>query len=102
MALTVAFFVGSALGVAPAWIAVGGAAVVGVAAVARREATPDRARPGGGARVPPLRRWRWRWWSQAAVDHGLGDAARDVLPSGDGLLALLAMAAARPRCSPTW
>ena len=28
----------------------------------------------------------------AAVGHGLGDAARDVLPSGDGLLALLAMA----------
>jgi arsenical pump membrane protein len=30
---------------------------------------------------------------QAAVDHGLGDVARDTLPTADGLAALLAMAA---------
>ena len=29
---------------------------------------------------------------KAAVDHGLDDAARDVLPTGTGLAALLAMA----------
>ena len=38
--LTVAFFVGSALGVAPAGIAFGGAAVVAAVALAHRRATP--------------------------------------------------------------
>jgi arsenical pump membrane protein len=89
--LTVAFFVGSALGVAPAWIALGGAAVVGVTSVARRRATPSSlvraASPAFLVFVVGL-----AVVVQAAVDHGLGDAARDVLPTGDGLLALLGMA----------
>jgi arsenical pump membrane protein len=89
--LTVAFFVGSAVGVAPAWIALGGAAVVGAAAVARRRATPSTlvraASPGFLVFVVGL-----AVVVQAAVDHGLGDAARDVLPTGAGLAALLGMA----------
>ncbi len=91
-ALTVAFFVGSALGVAPAGIALGGAAVVAAVALARRRATPTvllrAASPGFLVFVVAL-----AVVVQAAVDHGLGDAARDVLPTGDGLLALLGMAA---------
>ncbi len=83
---------GSALGIAPAWIAVGGAAVVAAVAVTRREASPNpllrAAAPGFLLFVLAL-----AVVVQAAVDHGLGDAARDVLPAGDGLLALLGMAA---------
>jgi arsenical pump membrane protein len=89
--LTVAFFVGSALGVGPAWIAVGGAVVVATVAVARGRATPTvllrAASPGFLVFVVGL-----AVVVQAAVDHGLGDAARDALPTGDGLAALLAMA----------
>ncbi len=91
-ALTVAFFVGSALHSTPAWIAVGGAAVVAAVALATRRAGPNAlvraASPGFLVFVVGL-----AVVVQAAVDHGLGDAARDVLPSGDGLLALLGMAA---------
>jgi arsenical pump membrane protein len=91
-AVTVAFFVGSALGIAPAWVAVGGAAVVAAVALSRREASPNTllraAAPGFLLFVVAL-----AVVVQAAVDHGLGDAARDVLPTGDGLLALLGMAA---------
>lgn len=91
VALTVAFFVGSALDVAPAWIALGGAAVVGAVAVARRRVAPPTllraASPGFLLFVVAL-----AVVVQAAVDHGLGDAARDVLPTGTGLAALLGMA----------
>jgi arsenical pump membrane protein len=90
-ALLVAFFVGSALGLEPAWIALVGAAVVGGAAVGKRRAHPARlltaAAPQFLLFVVAL-----AVVVDAAVGHGLGDAARDVLPSGDGLLALLAMA----------
>jgi arsenical pump membrane protein len=90
--LTVAFFVGSALGVGPAWIALGGAAAVAGAALARRRTTPmvllRAASPGFLLFVVGL-----AVVVQAAVDHGLGDAARDALPAGEGLGALLAMAA---------
>jgi arsenical pump membrane protein len=90
--LMVAFFVGSALGVEPAWVGLAGAAVVGAVAVARRRATPATlvraASPGFLVFVLGL-----AVVVQAAVDHGLGDAARDVLPTGDGLLALLGTAA---------
>ncbi len=92
VAVTAAFFVGSAFGIAPAWIAVGGAAVVAAVALTRRQATPNAlfraAAPAFLLFVVAL-----AVVVQAAVDHGLGDAARDVLPTGDGLLALLGMAA---------
>jgi len=89
--LTVAFFVGSALGVAPAWIALGGVAIVAAVALARRRATANvllrAAAPTFLLFVVAL-----AVVVQAAVDHGLGDAARDILPTGDGLVALLGMA----------
>lgn len=89
--VTVAFFVGSALGVAPAAIAIAGAAVVATVALARRRATPAvlvrAASPGFLVFIVGL-----AVVVQAAVDHGLGDAARDVLPTGEGLAALLGMA----------
>ena len=89
-ALLVAFFVGSSLGVEPAWIALAGAAVVGSAAVGQR-----RARPAGllTAAAPQFLLFvvALAVIVDAAVGHGLGDAARDVLPAGDGLPALLAM-----------
>ncbi len=89
-ALMVAFFVGSAVGVEPAWIAAGGAVIVGVVAVARR-----RARPAGllAASAPRFLLFvlALAVVVDAAVTHGLGDAARDVLPHGDDLPALLAM-----------
>jgi arsenical pump membrane protein len=91
-ALTVAFFVGSALDIGPAWIALAGAGVVAAAAVARRRATLPTllraASPGFLVFVVGL-----AVVVQSAVDHGLGDVARDVLPTGDGLVALLGMAA---------
>jgi arsenical pump membrane protein len=90
-ALTVAFFVGSAVVVAPAWIALAGAAVVAAVAVARRRASPPSlvraASPGFLGFVVAL-----AVVVEAAVVHGLGDVARDVLPTGDGLLALLGTA----------
>jgi arsenical pump membrane protein len=90
--LTLAFFVGSALDVGPAGIALGGAAVVGAVALARGRATPAglvrAASPGFLLFVVGL-----AVVVQAAVDHGLRDAAHDSLPTGDGLAALLAMAA---------
>ena len=90
-ALMVAFFVGSAAGIEPAWIAIGGAAIVGVVAIARR-----RARPTGllAASAPRFLLFvlALAVVVDAAVTHGLGDAARDLLPRGDGLVALLAMA----------
>jgi arsenical pump membrane protein len=89
--LTVAFFVGSTVGVAPAWIALGGAAVVAAVAIGRRRASPSTllraASPGFLGFVVAL-----AIVVEAAVTHGLGDAARDVLPSGAGLLALLGTA----------
>jgi arsenical pump membrane protein len=89
--LTVAFFVGSTVGIAPAWIALGGAAVVAAVAIGRRRAAPARllraASPGFLGFVVAL-----AVVVEAAVTHGLGDAARDVLPSGAGLLALLGTA----------
>ena len=88
--LTVAFFVGSALGIDPAWVAVAGAVVVGGAAVARGRARPRRLLV---ATAPQFLVFvlALAVVVDAAVAHGLGDAARDVLPHGDGLLALLGM-----------
>jgi arsenical pump membrane protein len=93
VALTlVGFAASSALGVAPAWVAAAGAAVITVPALARRAATPQAivlaAEPsflvfvlGLGVVV------------RAASDNGLADAARAVLPGGEALAELLAIAA---------
>ena len=88
--LTAAFFVGSALGIDPAWVAVAGAVVVGGAAVARGTARPRRLL---AATAPQFLVFvlALAVVVDAAVAHGLGDAAREVLPHGDGLLALLGM-----------
>ena len=88
--LTVAFFVGSAAGIDPAWIAAAGAVVVGGAAVARGRARPL---PLLAATAPQFLLFvlALAVVVDAAVGHGLGEVARDVIPHGDGLPALLAM-----------
>jgi len=87
----VGFAASSALGIAPAWVAAAGAAAITVPALARRATTPQAlalaAEPsflvfvlGLGVVV------------RAASDNGLADAARAVLPAGDALPELLAIA----------
>jgi arsenical pump membrane protein len=92
VALTlVGFAASSALGIAPAWVAAAGAAAITAPALARRATTPQAlalaAEPsflvfvlGLGVVV------------RAASDNGLSDAARAVLPAGDALPELLAIA----------
>jgi arsenical pump membrane protein len=93
VALTLAgFAASSALGIAPAWVAAAGAAAITAPALARRAATPQAivlaAEPsflvfvlGLGVVV------------RAESENGLADAARAVLPGGDALPELLAIAA---------
>ncbi len=90
--LMVAFFVGSAAGIEPAWVAVAGAVVVAAVALLCRRARPL---PLVTATAPLFLLFVFGLAVvvDAAVEHGLGDAARDVLPHGDSLLALLAMTA---------
>jgi arsenical pump membrane protein len=87
----VGFAASSALGIAPAWVAAAGAAAITAPALARRATTPQAlalaAEPsflvfvlGLGVVV------------RAASDNGLADAARAVLPAGDALPELLAIA----------
>ena len=86
--LLVACFVTSALGGEPAIAALVVAAVVaGVALVARRLSAPAVL----GATAPTFLLFvaGLAVVVAAAVDHGIGDVARDVLPHGDGLAALL-------------
>jgi arsenical pump membrane protein len=92
LALTLAgFAASSALAIAPAWVAAAGAAAITAPALARRATTPRAlvlaAEPsflvfvlGLGVVV------------RAASDNGLADAARAVLPAGDALPELLAIA----------
>jgi arsenical pump membrane protein len=91
-ALLLAFFVGSAVGVEPAWIALAGAGVVAAAAVGQRRARPTSLLAAAAPRFL-LFVLALAVVVDAAVGHGLGAAARDLLPAGDGLAALLAMAA---------
>jgi arsenical pump membrane protein len=93
VALTLAGFAASSpLGIAPAWVAAAGAAAITVPSLVRRATTPATlalaAEPsflvfvlGLGVVV------------RAASDNGLADAARAVLPSGEALPELLAVAA---------
>jgi arsenical pump membrane protein len=93
VALTLAgFAASSALGIAPAWVAAAGAAAITAPALVRGATTPRvlalAAEPsflvfvlGLGVVV------------RAASDNGLSDAARAVLPGGEALPELLAIAA---------
>jgi arsenical pump membrane protein len=87
----VAFFVVSQLGGEPAWVAAVGAAVLGVAMVAVRRDEPRAvlasASPWFVVFVAAL-----AVVVQAAVQHGLGSAARELMPDGAGLWALLVIA----------
>ncbi|MGC0207764.1 SLC13 family permease [Streptomyces levis] len=86
------FVVASAVGMSPAWAALAGALVLAGRAMLRRRATPltvvRSAAPAFLAFVLAL-----GVVVRAVVDHGLADALQRVLPGGDGLLALLGLAA---------
>ncbi len=87
----VMFFVVSQLGGEPAWVAAGGAAVLAGAAIVVRRDTPRAvlasASPWFVVFVAAL-----AVVVQAAVQHGLGSTARDLMPDGAGLGALLVIA----------
>lgn len=86
------FVVASALGIDPAWSALGGALTLAVRALVRRRATPltlvRAAAPSFLAFVLAL-----GVVVRAVVDNGLADALGRVMPDGTGLLALLGIAA---------
>src|SRR5262249_29442188 len=93
LALTlVGFGISSPIGIAPAWVACVGAAVLAARGLARRDGALSRMwravkapllalvlAPGGGG--------------GAAVGNGVDSATRDLLPTGDSLAALLVLAA---------
>jgi arsenical pump membrane protein len=85
------FVVASAAGVNPAWAALGGALLLAVRALARRETSAaDIAR---SADVPFLLFvLALGIVVTAVVDNGLGSALRPAVPSGESLPALLALA----------
>ncbi len=89
--LTGAFFASALIGVAPTWIAMDGAAVLAVVAIGAAACGPSAL---ARATSPTFLVFvlGLAVVVQAAVDHGLHDLALDVLPSGEGLLPLLAMA----------
>ena len=92
VALTLLGFAASgAVGIEPVWVAVAGAAAITLPALARRETGPAvlarSAEPGflvfvGGLGVIVA----------AASEHGLADAVGALVPAGDGVLTLLAVA----------
>jgi arsenical pump membrane protein len=85
------FVVASTAGVNPAWAALGGALLLGVRALSRRE-TPARA-IARGADVPFLLFVvALAIVVAGVVDNGLGSALRPAVPSGSSLPALLAVA----------
>lgn len=87
----VGFVVAETVGVAPAWAAFAGAAVLAVRALAQRRATPAgilrSANLGFLVFVLAL-----GVVVRAVVDNGLGDRMSAVLPEGSGLAALLGIA----------
>lgn len=94
LALTLAgFVVSSPLGIAPVWFAVAGAVAISAPALLRRATAPlalvRSAEPGFLLFVFAL-----GVIVATAADNGLETAVRDLLPSGTGLLDLLAVAAA--------
>ena len=86
-----AVFASSAFGVEPVWVAAAGALVWLIWDGVRRRVGPK-------AVVDALNPWFLVFVAalgvvvQAAIGHGLQDALAGVLPGGDGLLALLALA----------
>jgi arsenical pump membrane protein len=88
----VSFALSSVLGIAPVWVAVAGAAAITAPALARRTMSPLRlarsAEPGFLVFVLGL-----GVIVQAASDNGLASAVGQVLPAGDSLPELLAIAA---------
>lgn len=93
LGLTLAgFVIAEAFGVAPAWAAFAGAAVLAVRALAQRRSTPAgilrAANVGFLVFVLAL-----GVVVRAVVDNGLGDRMSAVLPAGSGLVALLGVAA---------
>lgn len=90
-AILAAVFGSSAFGIEPVWVAGAGATVWLIWDLARR-------RVGATAVVEALNPWFLLFVAalgvvvQAAIGHGLQDALAGVLPGGDGLLALLALA----------
>jgi len=93
LALTlVGFAVTSLLGHSPAWAALAGATILGVRALVRRDTTVMRI--ASAADAPFL---AFVLCLGVVVDavmlHGLDSAMRDVLPTGNTLLALLGIAA---------
>jgi len=88
------FVVASAAGANPAWAALGGAALLAVRALARRETTP--AAIARGADIPfllfVLALGVVVVVTEVVVDNGLGSALRPVVVPGTSLPALLAVA----------
>jgi arsenical pump membrane protein len=91
-ALTVAFFAGSAAGVKPAWIAATGAGLLALGVVATNR-VPARDLVRATTPLFLLFVFGLAIVVQAAVDHGLRDAASHVVPTGTGPGSLLAMVA---------
>ena len=85
------FFVASTVGVAPAWVAVVGAVTLGSIVVATGRVGVAKlgraANPGFLVFVLALAAV-----VDAAARHGLGDGVADLVPHGDGLAAMFAMA----------
>ncbi|MEJ8639196.1 SLC13 family permease [Streptomyces sp. MS2.AVA.5] len=93
LGLTLAgFVVASLLGAEPAWAALGGAVVLGVRALARRK-TSVRAMVGAASPQFCLFVLALGVVVKAVVDHGLESGISQMLPHGDSLGALLAIAA---------
>jgi arsenical pump membrane protein len=85
------FGIASAAGIDPAWVAAAGAAVLAVRALLRRETSP--AAIVRSAAIPFLAFvLALGIVVRAVVDHGLDDLLGHVMPSGSGLLDLLAVA----------
>lgn len=92
LGLTLAgFAVASFAGASPAWAALAGAVVLSVRALRRRETTLRRI---GSSAAPAFCLFVLALGVvvRAVVDHGLGDALARILPSGESLAALLAIA----------
>uniref|UniRef100_A0A5Q5BQT2 Arsenite efflux membrane protein ArsB (TC 3.A.4.1.1 TC 2.A.45.1.1) n=2 Tax=unclassified Mycobacterium TaxID=2642494 RepID=A0A5Q5BQT2_MYCSS len=86
------FAVTSLLGLSPAWAALAGAVVLGVRSLAQRRSTV--AGIVRSANVPFLAFVLCLGVVvEAVMVHGLDDAMRQALPAGDGLVALLGIAA---------
>ncbi|MEW1637121.1 SLC13 family permease [Streptomyces sp. NPDC093801] len=85
------FAVASFAGASPAWAGLAGAVALGVRALWRRETTPRRL---AASTAPAFCLFVLALGVvvRAVVDHGLGDGLERLLPDGDALPALLAVA----------